>query len=93
MKHVPDPNKGDRFLLELILGDNRTGGSALLSEYAYKPLEDNKLCYPEGFRWNKHVTVNIIVPVRNAGRWALYFIRNIAGIYQSIERFSIECRK
>ena len=53
----------------------------LLSEHVFRSLEDKKLCYPEGFRWMKHATVNIIVPVRNAGRWALYFIRNIAGIY------------
>ena len=86
MEHVPDPKKGDRFLLELMLTDNRTGGSVLLSEYVYKPLDsDNKLYFPEGFRWNKHATVNIIVPVKNAGRWALYFIRNIAGIYKSIK--------
>ena len=62
-----------------MLTDGRTGGDVVFSEYLYKLLENNTLCYPEGFRWNKQVTVNVIVPVKNAGRWALYFIRNIAG--------------
>ena len=84
MEHVPDPQKGDRFLLELLLTDNRTGRSVFLSEHVYRSLGDSKLCYPEGFRWEKHVTVNIIVPVRNAGRWALYFIKNIAGTFVSV---------
>ena len=80
MQHVPDPLKGDRFLLELRLSDKQTGGSLLLSEHVYKSLaEESQLCYPEGFRWNKSATVNIIVPVENSGRWALYFIKNIAG--------------
>ena len=82
MEHVPDPLKGDRFLLELRLSDKQTGGSALLSEYVYRtrPLaEDSELCYPGGFQWNKSATVNIIVPVKHSGRWALYFIKNIAG--------------
>lgn len=80
---MPDPQKGDRFLLELMLADNKTEKSLVFSEYVYRPFEKNKLCYPEGFQWKKDATVNIIVPVRNAGRWALYFIRNIAGNYQS----------
>lgn len=80
MEHVPDPLKGDRFLLELRLINKQTRGSALLSEHVYRSLaEDSALCYPEGFQWNKTATVNIIVPVKNSGRWALYFIKNIAG--------------
>lgn len=80
VEHVPDPKKGDRFLLELQLADKRTGGSVFLSEHVYRPLEeDSQLCYPEGFRWKKNATVNVIVPVKNSGRWALYFIKNIAG--------------
>ena len=80
VEHVPDPLKGDRFLLELRLSNKQTSGSVLLSEHVYRSLaEDSKLCYPEGFQWNKSATVNIIVPVKNSGRWALYFIKNIAG--------------
>ena len=80
VEHVPDPLKGDRFLLELRLSDKQAGGSVLLSEHVYRSqAEDSELCYPEGFQWNKTATVNIIVPVKNSGRWALYFIKNIAG--------------
>ena len=80
VEHVPDPLKGDRFLLELRLINKQTRGSVLLSEHVYRSLaEDSELCYPEGFQWNKTATVNIIVPVKNSGRWALYFIKNIAG--------------
>lgn len=80
MEHVPDLQKGDRFLLELLLANKQTGGNVFLSEYVYRSLEeDSQLCYPEGFRWKKNATVNIIVPVKNSGRWALYFIKNIAG--------------
>ena len=80
VEHVPDPLTGDRFLLELRLIDKQTWGSVLLSEHVYTSLaDDSKLCYPEGFQWNKSATVNIIVPVKNSGRWALYLIKNIAG--------------
>lgn len=80
MEHVPDPQKGDRFLLELLLANKQTGGNVFLSEHVYRSLEeDSQLCYPEEFRWKKNATVNIIVPVKNSGRWALYFIKNIAG--------------
>lgn len=80
VEHVPDPLKGDRFLLELRISNKQTGGSVLLSEHVYRSLaKDSELCYPEGFQWNKTATVNIIVPVKNSGRWALYFIKNIAG--------------
>ena len=77
---MPDSKKGDRFLLELQLADKRAGMSVFLSEHVYRALEeDSQLCNPEGFRWKKNATVNIIVPVKNSGRWALYFIKNIAG--------------
>jgi len=80
VEHVPDPLKGDRFLLELRLTEKQTERSILLSEHVYRPLPtDSKLCYPGGFQWSKSSTVNIIVPVKNSGRWALYFIKNIAG--------------
>lgn len=83
MEHVPDPRKGDRFLLELLLTDSRTGGrNMLLSEHVFRSSKDKKLYYPDGFYWKKQVTVNIVVPVKNGGRWALYFIKNIAGIHQ-----------
>lgn len=89
IQHVPDPNRGDRFLLELMLTDGRTGGDVVFSEYLYKLLENNTLCYPEGFGWNKQVTVNVIVPVKNAGRWALYFIRNIAEIVRQTQDLNV----
>ena len=83
MEHVPDPRKGDRFLLELLLTDSRTAGqNMLLSEHLFRSSMDKKLYYPEGFYWKKEVTVNILVPVKNGGRWALYFIKNIAGAHQ-----------
>ena len=82
MEHVPDPRKGDRFLLELLLTDSRTAGqNMLLSEHVFRSSMDKKLYYPEGFYWKKQVTVNILVPVKNGGRWALYFIKNIAGTH------------
>lgn len=82
VEHVLDPQKGDRFLLELRLTDRQNRGSVLFSEYVYKPLEGDSLCYPAGFRWKKNAIVNVIVPVRKSGRWALYFIKNIAGIFR-----------
>lgn len=79
VQQVADPKKGDRFFVELMLTSNRTGGALVLAEYVYKFPEENRLCFPEGFYWSKQVTVNVIVPVKNSGRWAFYFIRNIAG--------------
>ena len=79
VQQVADPKKGDRFLVELMLTSNRTGRDLILAEYVYKFLEEDRLCFPEGFHWSKRVTVNVVVPVKNSGRWAFYFIRNIAG--------------
>lgn len=79
VQQVADPKRGDRFLVELMLTSNRTGEDLVLAEYVYKFLEEDRLCFPEGFHWSKRVTVNVVVPVKNSGRWAFYFIRNIAG--------------
>ena len=79
VQQLADPKKGDRFLVELMLTSNRTGGDLVLAEYVYKFLGEDRLCFPEGFHWSKQVTVNVIVPVKNSGRWAFYFITNIAG--------------
>ncbi|XP_073231910.1 beta-1,4-N-acetylgalactosaminyltransferase 3-like [Porites lutea] len=90
VEHVPDPRKGDRFLLELLLTDSRTGGrNILLSEHVFRSSKDKKLYYPEGFYWKKQVTVNIVVPVKNGGRWALYFIKNIAEITRQTKDLNV----
>ena len=72
--------KGRRYLIDLDLIDKRTNTGVRASDYVYVHESDsNSICFPDGFQWHKRAVVHIIVPVKNGGRWALYFIRNIAG--------------
>ena len=56
-----------------------------VSEYVYRR-EDNAtgegppLCLVEGFQWDRKAHVNIIVTVKNIGRWILHLIRNMEDV-------------
>ncbi|KAJ7354723.1 hypothetical protein OS493_030499 [Desmophyllum pertusum] len=59
-----DKNKGARYLLELELEDKNKGRSVRLSEYVFRPKENNTIvCYPDGFQWRRNVTVSMIITV------------------------------
>ncbi|KAJ7370159.1 hypothetical protein OS493_033784 [Desmophyllum pertusum] len=53
-----------RYLLELELEDKTKGRSVRLSEYVFRPKENNTIvCYPDGFQWRRNVTVSMIITV------------------------------
>ena len=82
-----DELKGNRFLVELELYDNTANRSVRFSEYVYQKRGQQKLCYPEGFKWNKSAMVNVILTAGgNQGKWVNYFIDNMARLYQETKQ-------
>jgi len=75
-----DPEKGNRFLLELQLGLHSSNQSFRLSEYVYIPNGTNKLCFPEGMEWQRNATVYFVLPVKNQGKWVHHFVSQLANM-------------
>ena len=75
--HKPDPQNGDRFLLNLELRLDNTNQSFRLSEHVYHKKSNDTLCLPEGINWNNNATVYFILPVKNQGNWVYYFINQL----------------
>lgn len=79
LERVIDKIKGTRYHIQMEVEDMYSRRPYEFSEFLYQPRDAGYLCFPRGFRWSKYATVNVIVPLKNSGRWALYFIKNIAG--------------
>ena len=78
-----DPNKGERYLLNLVVTDRKLGKRYLLSEYVFQPNGINvPLCYPMGLQWNRTADVYLILTVKNLGRWVHHFIKNVEKIVE-----------
>ncbi|XP_046847388.1 beta-1,4-N-acetylgalactosaminyltransferase 3-like isoform X2 [Xenia sp. Carnegie-2017] len=73
---------GDRFFLELLLWDEKSGDERVLSEYIYQPTKNSSLCYPEGMQWNKKAPVYLLISARKQASWLWYFIHNVGRIYK-----------
>ena len=77
MIHKPDPENGDRFLVNLELGLDNTNQSFRLSEHVYLKKGNDTLCLPEGMNWNNSATVYFILPVKDQGNWVYHFINQL----------------
>ena len=78
-----DPQKGKRYLLELVVQDLTDGKIYLLAEYVFLPNgKDASLCYPSGLQWDKKADVFLILTAKNLGRWVHHFIKNVEKIVQ-----------
>lgn len=76
-----DPEKGNRYLLELAVKDLTNFDGYILSEYIFKPKDRSEsLCYPRGLQWNRTADVYLILTVKNLGRWVHHFIKNVEEI-------------
>ena len=73
----PDVEKGDRFLVDLILGMRGRTESFRLTEHVYQEKGSYELCLPDGLNWNSMATVYFIIPVKNYGKWVHHFIDQI----------------
>ena len=73
----PDPENGDRFLVNLELGLDNTNQSFRLSEHVYLRKGKDNLCLPEGITWNNSATVYFILPVKEQGNWVHHFINQL----------------
>lgn len=73
----PDVEKGDRFLVDLILGMKGRTELFRLTEHVYQEKGSYKLCLPEGLNWNSMATVYFIIPVKNEGKWVHHFVDQI----------------
>ena len=72
-----DPVYGDRFSVDVEVGLNYTNQSFRLSEHVYQKKGSDKLCFPEGIKWNSKAIVYFILPVKDQGRWVYHFINEL----------------
>ncbi|XP_072530328.1 beta-1,4-N-acetylgalactosaminyltransferase 3-like [Salminus brasiliensis] len=88
-----DSEVGTRYLLELELEDGQAQ-NMLLSRYFFVEKTTSKqgspvsvhmpaLCSPRDFSWNPTVKVNVILTVKNQGKWIIQFIRQMENIYKT----------
>ncbi|XP_028399946.1 beta-1,4-N-acetylgalactosaminyltransferase 3-like [Dendronephthya gigantea] len=77
-----DVIQGDRYLIELELGLNAKGKTIRVSDYVYLPLGANSFCSPREFVWRRNVTVHVIVPVKNQGKWVQHLIDDMTELYE-----------
>ncbi|XP_068760127.1 beta-1,4-N-acetylgalactosaminyltransferase 3-like [Montipora capricornis] len=68
-----DPEKGNRYLLELQLGLYGSDLSFRLTDYIFVPNEEKELCFPIGRQWESSATVYFVLPVKNQGKWVHHF--------------------
>ncbi|KAF7694074.1 hypothetical protein HF521_007827 [Silurus meridionalis] len=77
---------GSRYLLEMKMED-KEGKTVLISKYFYTTSSQINsglpgLCIPTDFTWNPKAMVNVILTVKNQGKWVMYFIREMEKVYQ-----------
>ena len=72
-----DPQYGDRFLLDLILGLRNTSQKFRLTEHVYQKKGSHDLCLLEGINWNSTATIYFIIPVKDQGKWVHYFVSQV----------------
>ena len=78
-----DPQRGSRYLLELVVRDLTDGSNYILTEYVFQPRgKYDSLCYPKGLQWDRTADVYLILTAKNLGRWVHHFIRNVEQIVQ-----------
>ena len=86
IKHIEkkeDPQKGERYFLELIVKDRTDGKRYILAEYVFQPIGKKvPLCYPKGLQWNRTADVYLILTAKSLGRWVHHFIKNVETIVQ-----------
>ena len=81
-----DPQKGLRYLLELIVKDRTDGKRYILAKYVFQPNGKNvPLRYPKGLQWNRTADVYLILTAKNLGRWVHHFIKNVERIVEETQ--------
>ena len=76
-----DVPRGSRYLFELVFRDRARNNIVRISDFAYKFHNSSNFCKPGGITWQRKVTVNVILTVKNQGTWAQYFINEMSQIY------------
>ncbi|XP_022801473.1 beta-1,4-N-acetylgalactosaminyltransferase 3-like isoform X2 [Stylophora pistillata] len=80
VEKTQDTLRGNRYLLELIFRERARNTIVKLSEFVYKFNNSSRLCKPAGITWNRNVTINVILTVKNQGNWAQHFIHEMSRI-------------
>lgn len=75
-----DTKRGKRYLIELELMDTTAAKAVTLSEYVFQTKDQDNLCYPKDFQWNRTSQVYLVVTSKNQGRWLYHFIKNVEEI-------------
>jgi len=76
-----DKERGNRFLLELLLREESTQKIQSFSEYFYRfHNKPEVLCKPDGIRWTPNIKINAILTTKSQGPWVIHYIENMARI-------------
>ena len=78
-----DALRGNRYLLELVFRERARNNIVRISDFVYKFHNSSNFCKPNGITWQRNVTVNVILTVKNQGTWAQYFINEMSRIYDA----------
>ena len=76
-----DALRGNRYLFELVFRERARNDIVRISDFVYKFHNSSNFCKPSGITWEKKVTVNVVLTVKNQGTWAQYFINEMSRIF------------
>ncbi|KAL9955519.1 hypothetical protein ACROYT_G036854 [Oculina patagonica] len=75
-----DALRGNRYFLELVFRERARSKIVKLSDFVYKFHNSSDLCRPKGITWQRNVTINVILTVKNQGAWAQHFVNEMSRI-------------
>lgn len=80
-----DALRGNRYLFELVFRERARNDIVRISDFVYKFHNSSNFCKPSGITWQRNVTVNVVLTVKNQGTWAQYFINEMSRIYDETD--------
>lgn len=76
-----DKQLGSRFLLEFLVEVKGEAEPVMISEFVFRPNDNDSLCYPRGLQWNRQAQIALVITVKNQGRWMVHFLNNLEEMY------------
>ncbi|XP_068762655.1 uncharacterized protein [Montipora capricornis] len=75
-----DATQGNRYLVELVFRDKVRNKFVRLSDFIHTLSTSSLLCKPTTISWQRNVTINVVLTVKNQGEWLQHFINEMSRI-------------